>query len=306
MKCLIIYFSQTGNTEKIAVAIQAGVKQTAGNCDLVKIKDANPRRLYEYDLIGLGSPVFGAEPGNVRAFIKNMRFVGGKHIFVFCTHGSVPDYFFPGIIPELKHSGLVVIGTNDWYGNCTLLHHLEPYPTAGHPDAIDLKEAEEFGQIMVDRSRRIMAGETTLIPPDSFSPPPPPEAEKFSQDIIHALPSLLKFHKEKCLYPKCRLCMEHCPMDGIDLTVKPPVLAKPCINCEFCARICPTGAIDIMDWVISLSEPAFMKSLIELNLDKAEKAGKFRRLLPKDRIGTIPSYKLHPSHPQWIVGKGFQ
>jgi flavodoxin/NAD-dependent dihydropyrimidine dehydrogenase PreA subunit len=305
MKCVIVYFSQTGNTEKIAGAIQTGMKQIAGNCDLVKIKDANPRQLWEYDLIGLGSPVFGGEPGNVKAFINNMRFVGGKHIFVFCTHGSFPDYFFPRIIPELKHRGLVVIGTGDWYGNCTLLHHLEPYPTAGHPDTLDLKEAEEFGKTMVDRSRRITAGETHLIPADPLPPPPPPEAEKSSEDIIHALPSMLKFYKENCLYPKCRLCMEHCPMDGIDLTVKPPVLARPCISCEFCARICPTGAIDIMDWVKALSEPAFMKNIIQQNLEKAEREGRFRRLLPVEETGTIPSYKLHPDHPQWIIGKGF-
>jgi ferredoxin len=202
--------------------------------------------------------------------------------------------------------GLTVIGTNDWYGDCTLLHHLEPYPTAGHPDSIDMKEAEKFGRDMVERSRRIKAGEIELIPAPPLPPLLPPSEEKASLDIIHAFPSMFKFHKEKCTYPKCHLCMYHCPMDGIDLTITPPVLAKPCISCEFCARICPTGAIDIMDWVISLSEPAFMKSLIEQKLDTAEKEGKFRRLLPKENIGTIPSYKLHPSHPQWIIGKGFQ
>ena len=58
MKCIAIYFSQTGNTEKIAMAIQKGIKQITGHCDLVKIKDANPRRLYEYDLIGIGAPQY--------------------------------------------------------------------------------------------------------------------------------------------------------------------------------------------------------------------------------------------------------
>jgi flavodoxin len=88
MKCIVIYFSQTGNTEKVAKAIQAGVKQASGHCDITKIKDANPRRLYEYDLIGLGSPCFGREPFNVAAFINKMRFVGGKHVFAFTTHGG--------------------------------------------------------------------------------------------------------------------------------------------------------------------------------------------------------------------------
>ena len=56
MKCVVIYFSLTGNTEKIARAIQTGIRQVAGHCDILPIKEANPRRLRDYDLIGLGNP----------------------------------------------------------------------------------------------------------------------------------------------------------------------------------------------------------------------------------------------------------
>ena len=34
-------------------------------------------------------------------------------------------------------------------------------------------------------------------------------------------------------------------VDGIYLSVEPPVNAKPCEYCECCGRVCPTGAIDI-------------------------------------------------------------
>ena len=116
MKCIIIYFSQTGNTEQIAKSIQAGVKQTAGHCDIVRIKEANPRRLYEYDLIGIGSPIFHwVAPANVISFVNNMRFVGGKHAFAFCTHATT-WYFDESIVPRLKNRGMIAIGTRDWYG----------------------------------------------------------------------------------------------------------------------------------------------------------------------------------------------
>jgi flavodoxin/ferredoxin len=313
MKCIVIYFSQTGNTEMVAKAIQAGVKQAAGHCDIAKIKDANPRRLYEYDLIGLGAPCFGVEPRNVSAFINDMRFVGGKHLFAFLTHGGNPEHYFPSIYPRLKRRGLIVIGMRDWYGNCYLLHHLEPYPTKGHPDEIDLKEAEDFGREMVVRSWRISAGETELIPPAPPAPPPLP-ALGFPKNIniVESFTSTVKFYKEKCLYPKCRLCMDNCPMDGIDLSVEPPVIAKPCHPCEFCARICPTGAIDISIWLEDLSAVT-IKYLYPLHLlpalEKAEAEGRFRRLLPKENI--TPSldnfgYKLHKKHPQWVIGKGPQ
>ena len=69
MKCAVIYFSQTGNTEKIAQAIREGVKQIAGNCEIIPFMEANPRQLYKYDLIGLGSPIFSfVEPLNVKLF----------------------------------------------------------------------------------------------------------------------------------------------------------------------------------------------------------------------------------------------
>lgn len=139
MKCVVIYFSQTGNTEKIARAIQTGIKQIAGNCDLLTVKEANPRRLFEYDLIGLGSPIMDKEPANVTAFINNLRFVGGKHIFSFCTHGTMGYIYNPSVVPQLRKKGLLVVGWNDWYGTCWgPIHQPTPYPTDGHPDAIDL------------------------------------------------------------------------------------------------------------------------------------------------------------------------
>jgi hypothetical protein len=89
VKCIIIYFSQTGNTEKIAKAIQTGLKSITGHCDILTLKEANPKRLYDYDLIGLGSLVIIKEPPNVSAFINSLRFVGGRHAFSFCTHGAM-------------------------------------------------------------------------------------------------------------------------------------------------------------------------------------------------------------------------
>ena len=317
MKCIVIYFSQTGNTEKVAKAIQAGVKNAAGNCDLVKIKDANPRRLYEYDLIGLGSPMLpsGPEPGdvtgNVSAFINNMRFVGGKHIFVFCTHGTLPDFFFPNIVPQLKRRGLVVIGMRDWYASVYLTLGPKPYPTDGHPDEIDLEEAKDFGRETVENSRRISGGETGLIPPVPVSKIMRPMQEtdlSTSAGKIPEFASVLKYHNEKCVYPKCRLCMENCPVDGIDLTVNPFVLAKPCISCEFCTKICPTGALEADDYYqkyAPLGASEELQARLLPHLAEAEAEGHFRRLVPVEKIGwNTYFYQIYKKHPKWIIGKG--
>jgi flavodoxin/NAD-dependent dihydropyrimidine dehydrogenase PreA subunit len=329
MKSIVIYFSQTGNTEKIARAIQSGIKQTAGQCDIIQLKDISPRRLKDYDLIGLGSACWGREPGNVSDFINDMRFVGGKHVFAFITTGGNPEPYFPSIYPKLKSKGLTVIGMGQWFGDCYLLHHMEPYPTKGHPDAVDLKEAEEFGKGMVNISRRISAGETQLIPPEPREPaqapmpggppgggpggpgggPPPGGPQVSPKEIIESFPTMAKYHPEKCKYPKCSLCIDNCPVDGIDFSVNPPVFAKPCLACEFCARICPTGAIDMGDWVKAVADATgkLMPMLLLPALDKAEAEGRFRRFLPKKDINPeVFGYMNHQKHPQWIIGKGAQ
>jgi flavodoxin/NAD-dependent dihydropyrimidine dehydrogenase PreA subunit len=310
MKCIVIYFSQTGNTEKIATAIRAGVENAAGHCDIVKMKDANPQELYHYDLIGLGSPVFSCEPINVKNFINNMRSVGGKHIFIFCTHGTHPERYFPSIAPKLKRKGLIVIGMRDWYGSVFIPEMPKPYFTDGHPDKIDLKEAKNFGKEMVKNSWKIHAGQSALIP---SNPPRPPRWPKViggvdSSKKENQFKQLVKYRKELCRYPKCRLCIDNCPMNGIDLSVNPPVFAKPCENCTFCCKICPTGAIDISDY-LAVWRPKVEKTTrggFEAEpLPEAEKSGHFRRLVPPEKIGyDTPLYQVYYKQPQWIIGKG--
>ena len=48
--------------------------------------------------------------------------------------------------------------------------------------------------------------------------------------------------------------MDHCPMQRMDLSVDPPILARPCVDCEFCARLCPTGALDMAAWLKAMED----------------------------------------------------
>lgn len=308
MKCIVIYFSQTGNTEKIAKAIQTGVKQITGHCDILPIKEANPRRLYEYDLIGLGAPVIHREPANITAFIRNMRFVGGKHIFSFCTHCTMGYAYNPNVVPHLRKKGLIVIGWNDWYGSCWgPPDQSTPYPTDGHPDEIDLREAEEWGREMVWRSQKIYAGETSLIPEGPAPFIPPDWGDDSIARRLH-FRKVVKFDREKCVYPKCRLCMDNCPMDGIDLTIEPPVIASPCLNCFFCEQICPTGALNVDEKDMELLHRLHTERIQRIctrYLAEAEAQGRFRRLVPEEKVGwDTPIYKVYNKHPRVIIGKG--
>jgi len=325
----MIYLSLTGNTEKIARKIQSGISAAAGNCELVRLRDADWRKLQDYDLIGIGCPVYGGrEPKVVQEFVKSIKYVGGKHCFAFGTHGTTPESFFPKFVPALKRRGMVVIGTYNCYAACYISGMPNPYPSGGHPDEIDFHEAEAFGREMVRRSLKIHSGETGLIPPN----PRMPETkegeinlvkisrkemerildEQRAQGII-TIPDMnkvwLQYDQSKCKYPKCGLCMNNCPVHGIDLTVNPPVVGNPCMNCMLCTFVCPTGAMYENEWSVkAYAEHARgeMETFYLPPLDKAEAEGRFRRLVPKDKIGLdTPVYKKYTRRPRFIIKDGF-
>ncbi len=82
-KGIVIYYSQTGNTKRIAEAITAGMKKAIEECNMKTLKEVTAEDLTRYDLIGLGYPTWSSkEPPNVRAFIEQTIALEGKHIFI--------------------------------------------------------------------------------------------------------------------------------------------------------------------------------------------------------------------------------
>ncbi len=160
MKSVVIYFSQTGNTKKVAEAIRDAIREETGQCDIVKLKEADVKSLADYDLIGLGCPVFvWEEPANVKSFIRSMGPLRGKHCFIFATHGGHPGNTFPSMAGKLRRQGLKVIGGFNCDGSDRMPLFTFPWFTDGHPDEIDLKAAASSGREMVELSRRISRGE---------------------------------------------------------------------------------------------------------------------------------------------------
>jgi len=280
----------------VAKAIQSGIESAAGQCDLIKIKEFDPKKLAEYDLIGIGSPIYGfAEPENIQYFIKEIEGAEGKHVFPFATHGTCPEYYYPSIVPKLTDKGMVVIGLYNCYGTVYMMGSPNPYPTDGHPDDIDLQEAKGFGIRMVERSQRISAGETGLLPKipvwakadlKKYIADRDIKEEEMGVKIKTPLKPMMNYDREKCRYPKCSLCMTGCPVNGIDLSKDPPVLASPCMMCRLCTDLCPTGAMERTMTMPKLSKRWEMTKSYYLDpLAQAELEGRFRRLVPLEKIG---------------------
>jgi len=304
MKSIVIYYSQTGSTRQIAQAIHDGIKEQSGQCDIARLQDVDTDDLTGYDLIGLGAPVWHRrEPANMMEFIEfTMNSVAGKHGFAFCTHGLYPGRFLARVVPLMRQRGLTVIGWNNWYGSVFLPEKPKPYFTDGHPDEIDLNEAKSFGWEIAERSRRIYAGESQLIPVlpqgqeyDELYPGPPRLVRRTSEqrEIIGIRAFDYKINMDKCAYPRCTVCIDNCPTHSINLSVSPPILKETCDRCSYCEQICPRGAIEF-DWepiVKIVDEDAIQRFTRESK--EAEARRGFRRLVPLKDVGwNTPWYKV--------------
>ena len=160
----MVYYSGTGNTAKIAGAIYRVMKSVIA-CDVAPIKNVKPEDMSKYDVMALGSPTwFERDPANVKIFTNHIPRMDGKHCIFFATHGGAPTGHFWSMSRNILKKGMTIIGWNDWYGPDRIsAHHDSPHMGTGHPDEIDLMEAEAFGRQMAEYSKRIYAGERDLI-----------------------------------------------------------------------------------------------------------------------------------------------
>ena len=104
MKILNIYFSSTGNTQKVATRIAETAEAQGHEVDTIKIAEDTDLELLDYDLVFAGSGVYGWLPGE--AVIKSFttmrkKYVKarvvkpssprtpGKKAVIYCTYGGV-------------------------------------------------------------------------------------------------------------------------------------------------------------------------------------------------------------------------
>lgn len=292
MKTLIIYFSQTGNTRKIAECIHDGIMDVTRRCDIKPLRDVGVELLPEYDLVGIGSPVFYyKEPFNIRDFVEAIPKLDGQHWFVFCTHGNVIGNFFPSVTARLRRKDATVIGFHNSYANITVPFYPRPSYTSGHPDSYDFEQAKAFGRKMANFSPELKNKESDFI-----AAPGPVSSEEWLQDssrltretLGQVLPNLT-INKDTCV--RCNECEKNCPVDGIDIKVDPPRIQNPCIYCWRCVNVCPTLSIGA-DWEILVRMTPANYARYKKELDKAAMQGEFRWLVdPKIIDFDDPLYK---------------
>jgi flavodoxin len=160
MKVLVVYYSQTGNTEKVARAIHDSLTTQKEILPVAEVKNHNG-----YDLVFCGFPVQAhSVPGKMTDFIKALP--RGQKVAFFATHGSLrggplPRQAFEGATALAIHQK--ILGKFGCRGkvDAKIIDALMKKPehqawaeeamsAEGHPDAADLKDARLFAQEMID------------------------------------------------------------------------------------------------------------------------------------------------------------
>lgn len=102
MNACILYFSQTGNTQKFAETISDSLKIPA----VYDITTTAPSVVNDYDVIILGTPVHGFSPSKESlAFVERLPKGSGKRTILFCTCRLWKGRTFGKLKKELKNKG---------------------------------------------------------------------------------------------------------------------------------------------------------------------------------------------------------
>ena len=244
LKALIVYFSQGGANARVAEAIASGLRGTVRHVDLWNLRDGRPPDPRDYQLFGVGSPVYYYHvPANVAYYVDHLPSLAGIDGFVFIVHGTRRIDTANWLRRRLARKGAREVG----YFHCRGEAHVLPLLKQGylfspdHPTESELLEAKQFGESVAER---VMG---KLHAPPAYEPKPPIiyrlEKSLASQWLVeHFYSRLFRVDSSKCT--ACGLCMEVCPTSNITKdALGRPQWGRRCLMCLSCEMKCPEEAI---------------------------------------------------------------
>jgi len=151
MNVTLFYFSQTGNTRRIARAMAEVFSEAGYSARTLSLKKALPEDALDADVIGVGSPCFSSQaPTPIKNFLRSLPPIPGKPAFVFATSGTAPGRVLYDLYSILRDKGAVVLG--GFLTRGTVRH---PAPCLygrlpDRPNAEDLEQARRFAREVVE------------------------------------------------------------------------------------------------------------------------------------------------------------
>jgi len=245
-KALILWFSQTGYTERhgklLAVRLEKlGLKVTSGELRNFEVNENEG-----FDLIVIGSPVYYYDtPDYVKTWIRALPRLKGTPVAAYVTFGGPEgnqDNAVFSILEILAEKGGVPVGAQTFMNMSSFplswseAHVSEKVWMSRHlPNQETYDSVRDYAEYLVNQinqgkkaefSRQLTMRETlTWIGPIYWT-------KKFVKN--HSIV------KDDCI--ECGTCVEKCPVDAIDLSTF-EVDTDVCVFCCGCINNCPAQAV---------------------------------------------------------------
>ncbi len=265
MDVTMIYFSQTGNTRKVAETMATAFQEAGHSARTVPLKEATADDVTKSDLLGVGTSCMTSQaPTPIKEFLHNLPPLEGRRTFVFATSGGASGRVLYDLTHLLRGKGADVAGGVLIRGE---VHHPAPCLLGhfrGRPNAEDLNRARRFATAVAEPISAVRSSPLAESRPEAIKP------RWGFYDLVASLSSdrlqrvLLpepKLDPDRC--DLCEWCVNECPMDNI--TMQPhPILGGKCIRCYRCLTGCPQKAFNV-NWrfsnlaILSLYNTSFVR-----------------------------------------------
>lgn len=264
-KVTAVYYSATGNTEKVVKAIAERIAEKLGApMEVFDFTLPGSRRQEKHfpagELVVFGTPVYaGRVPNKMLPAVQTLFKSDGALAIPVVTFGN--RNFDNGLIElrnELENNGFHTIAGAGFAASHVFSDKLAP----GRPDEKDMKVLEQFADAAGDK----IAAMTEIASPVSVRGDDPvgPYYTPLGTDgkpavFLKAKPLT---HAELC--DKCGKCVEVCPMGSISAE-DPLQVTGICIKCQACIKKCPVHAKYFDD-------PAFLSHVAMLEQNYTRRA----------------------------------
>lgn len=244
-----VFFSPTGNTEKLVSAAAAAAAETLAQAELagpdpapevkkVNLADpavrAEPLAFGEGDLVFLAVPTYaGRVPNKLMPYIRDRISSRGAFGVPVATFGGRSfDDALAELSDLMEGNGFRLLG-----GGAFVCRHAFAEVAVTRPDEDDRKQAEALGAAVIANLQAAKVLPAAAFPGNHPAGPyyVPKQTDGQPAVFLKARP---KLRKGQC--SDCGRCAKACPMGSIDAVTKEA--AGICIKCQACVTGCPEKA----------------------------------------------------------------